>query len=125
MRLKGKIAVITGAGSGFGQATSVLFAKEGARVVGVDVNAKGNEETLRMVREAGGEGEALTADISTAEGAALAIRKAVERFGGLNVLVNNAGISDSRSGDSWNVSEETWDRIQRVNLKSVYLCSRA
>jgi NAD(P)-dependent dehydrogenase (short-subunit alcohol dehydrogenase family) len=125
MRLSGKIAVVTGAASGFGRATAELFAKEGARVVVADRDAERAEETARLVQAAGSQAEVVVADIATPEGADLAIRRCLARFEGIDILVNNAGIADSTMGDTWNVGDETWDRILRVNLKSVFLCSRA
>src|SRR5437762_2548009 len=125
MRLSGKTAVITGAGSGFGRATSVRFAEKGARVVVADLDAARAEETAGLVKKAGGPAEIVVADIATKEGAELAIGKCLARFNAIDVLVNNAGIADNRMTDTWNVSDETWDRFLRVNLKSVFLCSRA
>jgi 3-oxoacyl-[acyl-carrier protein] reductase len=125
MRLKGRIAVITGGASGFGRAASVRFAEEGANVVIGDLDAARSEETAGLVRAAGGTAELVQADVGTAAGAEAVISRCLARFGRLDVLVNNAGIADSAMSDTWNVAEETWDRILRVNLKSVFLCSRA
>jgi NAD(P)-dependent dehydrogenase (short-subunit alcohol dehydrogenase family) len=125
MRLSGKIAVITGAASGFGRATSVRFAEEGARVVVADLHAERAEETASLVKKAGSQAEIVVGDIATREGAELAISTCLARFGGIDILVNNAGIASHRMTDTWNVSDEDWDRILRVNLKSVFLCSRA
>ena len=123
MRLEGKVAIITGSGSGFGQAAAVRFAEEGARVVVVDRDGTGAEATCTLVAGGGGEGEPVVADVSTAEGADAAVEAAVTRFGGVDVLVNNAGIVNL--GDSWHAEERVWDLIMRVNLKSVFLCTRA
>ncbi len=125
MRLDGNVAIITGAGSGFGRTTAVRFAEEGALVVIADLSAAGAEETAAQVRDAGSEAETVVADISTAGGAQEAIDCAVSRFGGLDILVNNAGIVQGTDRDTWDIDEELWDRVLQVNLKSAYLCTRA
>jgi NAD(P)-dependent dehydrogenase (short-subunit alcohol dehydrogenase family) len=126
MRVEGKVGIVTGSASGFGRATAVRFAEEGARVVVVDVDASKGAETVELVAEAGSEALLAVQDISTVDGARAAVDTAVERFGGIDVLVNNAGISQSEPPrDTWDADEEVWDRVVRVNLKSVYACSRA
>ena len=101
MRLEDKVAIITGSGSGFGQTAAMRFADEGALVVVVDVNAPGAEETAQLVGKVGTEPAVVVADISTAAGAAEAVEVAVARFGGVDVLVNNAGIVQNSGRDSW------------------------
>jgi len=125
VRLSDRIAIVTGGSSGFGRATAVRFAEEGARVVVADLDEEWGNETIALVEAAGGEGSLIVGDIATAEGAGRAVEYAVERFGALHILVNNAGIAQNVDGDTWDSSEETWDQILRVNLKSVFLCSRA
>jgi NAD(P)-dependent dehydrogenase (short-subunit alcohol dehydrogenase family) len=125
MRLQGKIALITGGASGFGRATALRFTEEGARVAIADLDEEWGKQTLALLEARGGPGELIVGDIATAEGAERAVSRTVERFGGLDVLVNNAGIAQGARADSWNMPEEMWDRVLRVNLKSVYLCSRA
>jgi NAD(P)-dependent dehydrogenase (short-subunit alcohol dehydrogenase family) len=126
MRLEGKVGIVTGSASGFGRATAVRFAEEGARVAVVDVDGAGAAETVERVRRAGSEALRVVEDISTLDGARAAVAAAVERFGGVDVLVNNAGISQREPRrDTWDTDEEIWDRLIRVNLKSVYACSRA
>ena len=124
MRLRDKIAIVTGGSSGFGRTTAVRFAEEGARVVVADLDEAWGNETISLIEQAGGQGVLAVGDVGNAEGAEHAVSTALERFGGVDVLVNNAGISQKKVEDSWNGSEETWDRILRVNLKSVFLCSK-
>jgi len=127
MRVDGKVGIVTGGASGFGRVTAVRFAEEGARgVVVADVDATKGAETVELVGEAGSEGLLVVEDISSVDGARAAVAGAVERFGGLDVLVNNAGISQNEpQRDTWDADEEVWDLLIRVNLKSVYACSRA
>ena len=125
MRLEGKVAIVTGASSGFGRATAERFAREGARVVVADLDEPGGIETVRRVAAAGSEAELVVGDVSTFEGAEAAVERAVSRCGRLDVLVNNAGIAQSDLADTWDTTEEKWDRVIRVNLRSVYACSKA
>src|SRR5262245_40845733 len=126
MRLEGKVGIVTGSASGFGRTTAIRFAEEGARVAVVDVDATKGAETVDLVNEAGSEALLAVEDISTVEGARAAVAATIDRFGGVDVLVNSAGISQGeQQRDTWDVEEEVWDRVIRVNLKSVYACSRA
>jgi 3-oxoacyl-[acyl-carrier protein] reductase len=125
MRLAGKTAIITGGGSGFGRATAVRFAAEGARIAIADINEEGGATTAELVEAAGSEAEVVAGDISTAPAAERVVERTLERFGAVHVLVNNAGISQTDATDTWNATPETWDRVVQVNLKSVYVCSRA
>lgn len=121
MRLKNKVALITGAGSGIGRESAVLFARESARLVVADVNDAGGEETVRMVRDAGGEAVFVHADVSKASDAQRMIQVAEETFGKLNVLFNNAGVFHADDGSVLDTSEEIWDFVIGVNLKGVFL----
>ncbi len=121
MRLQGKVALITGAGSGIGRESAVLFAREGARVVVVDVNEAGGEETVRTVRSAGGEAVFVHADVSKASDAQRMIQVAEETFGQLNVLFNNAGVFHADDRSVLDTSEAIWDFVISVNLKGVFL----
>ena len=123
MRLDGKSAVVTGASRGLGAAVADLFAREGACVTLGDVDAAGAEETARRIVSSGGQAAAVACDVAAGEDAERLIASAVERFGGIDVLVNNAGIASS--GSVAEVDEQHWDRVMSVNLKGVYLCSRA
>ena len=118
-RLEGKVALITGAGSGIGRAAALLFLREGARVV-AGVYEPGDGPALE--REAGPGLVAVEADVSDDVGAALLVRTAVERFGGLDILVNNAGIESP--GTAAETTDEQWLRLIDVNLKGVFLCSK-
>ena len=125
MRLRDKVAIVTGASSGFGRMTAARFGEEGAKVVIADVDGPGAEETGEIVTRTGGEADVVIGDISTMDGATVLVERAVERFGTVDVLVNNAGISQREATDSWNCAEETWDRILQVDLKSVFVCTKA
>jgi NAD(P)-dependent dehydrogenase (short-subunit alcohol dehydrogenase family) len=125
VRLDGRIAIVTGGSSGFGRATAIRLAEEGASVVIADLDERGGEESAALVEKAGVGAELVVGDIGTEAGARNALERAVTRFGTVDVLVNNAGISPPERGESWNAPEDSWDRVIRVNLKSVYLCSRA
>ena len=125
MRLGEKVGIITGGASGFGRATAVRFAEEGARVVVADVDEAGGTETVQLVADAGSEAELVVADVSTADGATATVAAAVDRFGGVDILVNNAGIAQHAIRDTWDCDESVWDRVLEVNLRSVYACTRA
>lgn len=108
-RLANKVALITGAGSGIGRESALLFAREGARVVCVDIDEGSAAETTEMVESFGGEAIAVTADVSSGADADAMVRTAEESFGGLHVMFNNAGIMHSDDGDSQSTSEAVWD----------------
>lgn len=122
MRLKDKVAVITGASSGIGRATSVLFAQEGAQVVLVDINDEGGQETLSMIAD--GQAIYVHADQSKADDCARMIATAEEHFGRVDVLFNNAGISHAHDDDAINTTEAVWDLTFEVNVKGVFLCCK-
>ena len=122
-RLEGKVCLITGAGSGIGQASARLFANEGARVVVADVDDRGAKTTVTSIRKAGGEAVAEHVNVTEeAETVALAGRVA-KRFKRVDVLFNNAGISGV--GDVLETEPEAFDRVMSVNVRGVYLMSRA
>jgi len=124
-RLGGKVAVITGAGNGMGREAAVLFAREGARIVVADLVEPAALEPVEAVRDAGGEAIATTTDVSRAEDVEAMVRTAVDAFGGLHVLYNNAGIFPADDGGATETPESTWDRVMDVNLKGVWLGCRA
>jgi len=117
MRLKDKVALITGAGSGIGRQTAILFSREGAAVVAVDVNEKAAQETVGMIQNA----IAVKADVSKATDAQNMIARAEKKFGRLNILFNNAGIMHAKDDDAVSTPEEVWDLTMDVNAKGVFL----
>jgi NAD(P)-dependent dehydrogenase (short-subunit alcohol dehydrogenase family) len=121
MRLQDKVALITGAGSGIGRETALLFAQEGARIVVADVNDSAGEETVRLIGDVGGQAAYVRADVSKAEQAEDMIAFAEQTFGKLNVLFNNAGISHAADDDAINTTEDVWDLTFAVNVKGVFL----
>jgi NAD(P)-dependent dehydrogenase (short-subunit alcohol dehydrogenase family) len=119
--LDGKIGLVTGGTSGIGRDTAILFATSGAKVVLSGRREKEGEETVALIRDAGGDGVFVKADVSKAADVEALIRKVVERFGRLDIAFNNAGIEGV-----WvpvvRQSEEDWDRTIAINLKGVWLC---
>ncbi|MEE9195972.1 MAG: SDR family oxidoreductase [Alphaproteobacteria bacterium] len=119
MRLADKVAVVTGAGSGFGAGIAARFAEEGARIVAADINGDGAAEIVEEIRNAGGTAVAVTADVSKGDEMAKIIAAAVDEFGGLDVVVNNAGTTH-KNRPMLEVDESTYDHVFAVNVKSVY-----
>lgn len=121
MRLKEKVALITGAGSGIGRETALLFAREGASVVVADVNDAAGRQTVAEIGGARGRAHFVHADVSRSADARRMVETAEETYGRLNVLFNNAGIFPPEDGSVLDTEEETWDLVLRVNLKGVFL----
>jgi NAD(P)-dependent dehydrogenase (short-subunit alcohol dehydrogenase family) len=121
MRLQDKVALITGAGSGIGRESALLFAREGARVVVADVNDQAGEAVVAELHAAGGKAVYVHADVAKAADAEGMIRAAEENFGKLDVLFNNAGISHADDDDAINTDEAVWDLTMNINLKGVFL----
>jgi NAD(P)-dependent dehydrogenase (short-subunit alcohol dehydrogenase family) len=125
MRLAGKVALITGAGSGQGQEAAVLFAKEGAQVIVTDVNEDGVKQTVELVKEAGGEAGGRSLNVASVEQVEDGVAFAVRTFGALHVLYNNAGVYlRGKDGPVSRVPEDIWDTTLDVNLKGMYLCCK-
>ena len=118
-RLEGKVAVITGAASGIGRETARCFAEEGARVCVADLADEPGKETASEV-----DGLYVHADVTDPEDLQAMYREAAGRFGGIDILFNNAGISPPDDDSILKTELEAWDRVQNVNLKSVYLCCK-
>ena len=123
MRLKDKIAIVTGAGSGFGRGIALRFAAEGARVVVNDLNAENGEHTVENITEAGGEARFMAGDVSRDADVKRLVEYTLATFGGLDVVVNNAGTTH-KNQPMLDVSEAEFDRIYQVNVKSLYLTAK-
>ena len=122
MRLKDKVALVTGAGSGIGKAMADLFATEGARVVVVDLDPNGGESTVNTIKRKGGESFFVQANVSISDQIKRAMDLAVARYGRIDILCNNAGIVATKSPDTVvDLDENEWDKIINTNLKSVFL----
>jgi NAD(P)-dependent dehydrogenase (short-subunit alcohol dehydrogenase family) len=126
-RLKGKIAIVTGAGTsgpgmGNGKAAALLFAREGAAVVAVDLNEQAAAQTAKEIEAENGRAIAIAGDVSNSGDVRRIVDTTVERFGRIDVLHNNVGIEIL--GDPVSTAEEDWDRVHAVNLKSVFLLGK-
>jgi NAD(P)-dependent dehydrogenase (short-subunit alcohol dehydrogenase family) len=119
----GKVAFVTGAGTGIGRATALAFAREGAGVMAGDLSEQDNRETARMIKEAGGRALAVGCDVRRTEDVKAALDKTVDALGRLDVAFNNAGV-ENEIKEAADVTEEEWDRIIAVNLRGVFLCMK-
>jgi NAD(P)-dependent dehydrogenase (short-subunit alcohol dehydrogenase family) len=124
MRLAEKVALITGAGSGIGRATALLFAREGAKVAIAELHAAAGEETAQLVTQAGGEAIAVATDVTEPDSVQAAIRKAAEKFGRLDVLHNNAGGSTPRDGTAVDAPLDEFWRAIKLDLFGTFLGCR-
>jgi len=120
-RLAGKVALITGAGSGIGRESSILFAQHGAAVVAVDVQRGAAEDTSTAIARAGGRAVAVEADVSRADQCARMVEAAEQSFGKVNVLFNNAGIMHGSDDDAVNTDEAVWTLTMDINARGVFL----
>jgi NAD(P)-dependent dehydrogenase (short-subunit alcohol dehydrogenase family) len=122
MKLKDQVAVVTGAGRNIGEEVAKVFAAEGAKLAVVDLDKGRGERTVAAIRSSGGEAELFVADVSKSADVAAMAKGVVERFGRIDILVNNVAISDNKS--LLELSEEEWDRVMAVTLKSQFLMSK-
>ena len=120
-RLEGKAALVTGAGSGIGRKTALLFAREGAHVAVCDVDAAAGSETARAIEDAGGRAVAMATDVTDDGQVKAAVQGCMSAFGGLHVLFNNAGIFPEDDGSPVDTPLPTWDLVMDVNAKGVFL----
>lgn len=123
MRVKDKVVIITGGGSGIGRETGILFAKEGAKVVIADVNEKAGAETVELIKNAGGEAFFARLDVSNREQAKQVVKETIAKYGRLDVLINNAGIIQDALVVK--MTEEQWDKVIDINLKGPFNCIQA
>jgi NAD(P)-dependent dehydrogenase (short-subunit alcohol dehydrogenase family) len=121
MKLKDKVALITGGSSGIGRETALLFAREGAKVVVCDINEEGAADTLKLIAEEGGKAAFCRADVSKAEDCAAMVAFAETTFGRLDILFNNAGIMHSDDDDAVNTGEDVFDLTMAINVKGVFM----
>ncbi|WP_416465229.1 glucose 1-dehydrogenase [Pseudomonas sp. LFS044] len=120
---EGKVAFVTGAGSGIGRATAIAFARAGAAVTAVDLSQHGLEETARLIDAAGGKVLSVVCNVTDSKAIKAAVEKTVATFGSLDCAFNNAGI-EQQVATLPEIEEDVWDRVLAVNLKSVYLCMK-
>ena len=123
MRLKDKIAIVTGGGSGIGEAVSMLFAREGAKIVVADIQVSEAEKVAASIKENGGEATAVSVDVVEKESVKNMVDTAVNTYGTVDILVNSAGIT--RDNLAIRMKEEEWDTVLDVNLKGSFLCCQA
>ncbi len=121
MRLKDKVALITGSGSGIGRESALLFAREGAKVLVVDLKEELGKKTVEEIKKTNGEASFFRADVSNANEVQAMIHHAEDTLGELNVLFNNAGIFPDKDGSVLDTEEDVWDLVMLVNLKGVFL----
>jgi NAD(P)-dependent dehydrogenase (short-subunit alcohol dehydrogenase family) len=119
----GKVAFVTGAGSGIGRATALAFAREGASVVVSDISERGNQETVRMIEELDERALAVRCDVTRTGDVKAALDRTVETFGRLDVAFNNAGVEQEEAATA-QLAEEVWDRVIDIDLRGVFLCMK-
>ncbi|MFC9336306.1 SDR family oxidoreductase [Arthrobacter sp. NPDC057009] len=122
-RFAGKVAFITGSGSGIGRATAIAFAAEGANVVLADIDTSGNEETARLLAQYGGQVLTVKCDVTSSQEVQAAIEQTVQEFGRLDIAFNNAGIEQPPAA-LIDISEDEWSRVLDIDLRSAFLCMK-
>ncbi len=123
MRLKNKVTIITGAGSGIGRESAIMFAKEGASVVVADIDEKGGKETVEEIKASGFEAVYAKLDVTSRDESRQVVKDTMDKYGRIDVLVNNAGITQDALVAK--MTEEQWDKVIDVNLKGVFNCTQA
>jgi NAD(P)-dependent dehydrogenase (short-subunit alcohol dehydrogenase family) len=120
----GKVAFVTGAASGIGREAALAFAREGAKVVAADISEQGNQETVHLIEDQGGQAIAVKCDVTRSKDVKAALDKTVEAFGRLDFAFNNAGIEPRNPAPTAEYEEEEWNRIIDINLRGVFLCMK-
>jgi NAD(P)-dependent dehydrogenase (short-subunit alcohol dehydrogenase family) len=121
--LQGKVALVTGGGSGIGRATSIRLAQEGAKVMIADYVPEGAEKTVKMIKDSGGQASCIAADVSVTKQVEMIIDKTVQTYGRIDCAHNNAGI-EGKFADTTQCTEDNWDRVIAIDLKAVWLCMK-
>ena len=122
-RVDGKVVLVTGGGSGIGRATSLALAREGAKVVVADIVVEGGEETVKMLKDTGGDATFVTVDVSKAADVEALVNKVVETYGRIDCAFNNAGI-EGPVASTTEYTEEDFDRVVAIDLTGVWLCMK-
>ena len=124
-RLSNKVALITGAGSGIGRATSLRFAEEGAKIIVTDINEETAQETVKLIKtKMNGDAIAIGCDISNKNDVKSMVKQASDQFARIDILFNNAGIGTYSLGELTNINEKIWDEVMNVNLRGTWLVSK-
>src|SRR5712672_2605606 len=124
MRLASKVAIITGSAGSMGRVAAETFAHEGASVVVTDINAQAGQETVKNIQQAGGTAIFVKANVGKEDEVKAMVQTAIDTFGHIDILYNNAGIMPTEDASVTEISEATWDTVMEVNLKSAFLCSK-